>query len=189
MEHVSDKMKGILKLQDQGVMLVIAIVSVILGIVSAGAYVYQFINQTAEEQAEVGFLIIAACCVAFGVLFLKERSSRAKKEGAMTQKTLARYGSILEQIDAEINAPSAVFLESMKLYMTENFMVSYAHGFDVIPWDEIAGVTQKWHAGSNPYLCVEDVAGEEHALNYMQHSEPDKQLFIQVLEMVQKKTA
>ena len=80
---------------------------------------------------------------------------------------LLRYEKILPQIDEELNHPSTIYLKKMKLYMTQNYMLSYANGLEIIPWETIVNVRRECPSSYYHHLLVEDFFEEKHELGHV----------------------
>ncbi len=137
-----------------------------------------------EIPSPVFIFILIAMFPITAILFLKERLSIWKRDKETSQRMLLRYEKIIPQIDEELNHPSTIYLKQMKLYMTQNYMISYANGLEIIPWETIVNVRRECPSSYYHHLLVEDFFEEKHELGHVKNNPEGEQLFAQVIQVL-----
>ncbi len=133
-----------------------------------------YLDTTTESVVDYGFAVLCAALAVLTlisyIIYLMSRAKSAK----VTEGTLARIGgSALRELDQEINGPSAVSYQKQKLYLTQNYIVTYGRGLEIIPYTGITRVYGNSYGGNfdkrRYSIAVDTADGREHEFALTPH--------------------
>lgn len=81
-------------------------------------------------------LIISLPFAIFGIVFLISYITMRSN----TKKNKAKYGDNWDRIINEINATDTIYYKNARLYLTENYLISYQNGLEIFDYKEIVWV-------------------------------------------------
>jgi hypothetical protein len=100
-----------------------------------GSYYLDVTQPRTIDYGFIGLMFIGVIALVGMYFYILKRAKEINKQTVMTKD---RYKwNILQDIDKELIDPLAQAFKNKKLYLSNNYIVSGAFGFDVIPYDEI----------------------------------------------------
>jgi hypothetical protein len=144
-----------------------------------------YLDTTQEPSADSElltwcFIFVIALGVVFTILM-----SQGIKFNKRRQATLDRFqDQALWNVDQELNNPTTISYPNLKLYLTNNFIVSSARGFDIIPYEEIDHLYGYAYDKKKNIIMATTKDGIQHELAALVLNSKNDTMYNQIVEQI-----
>ena len=115
------------------------------------------------------------------------------KQSLVSKATLKRVdSSTLRKVDSELNNSNVYYSESQELYLTDNYIVSSAGGFDIIPFSDITHIYGLAYnnnvKGSKTSIIIVTQDNVEHEVAIIKVNEVQSAKYTHIVEAIKNRT-